>query len=323
MKAKENRPVLGIDIGGTKIIMALTSNPPAMMARSRVPTEASSGPDAVIQHLFTSIDKFLKDNNCTAAQLGGIGIACAGAIDTAKGIITLSPHLIGWHDVPLRDIVQAKYKVDTLLINDASAAALAEHRFGAGKGIRNMIYLTVSTGIGGGIIIENKLYEGVSGTAGEVGHMTLDVNGIKDVCGNTGCLETLASGTAIAREARARLKQGEKSALSKLKPEDITTEKIAEAAEQGDKLSQEVILEAATYLGVGLVGLVNIFNPEMIVIGGGVSNLGERLLAPARQVVNERAFALPASAVKIVRAGLKSDAEVLGAAARALEQKKD
>ncbi|MBI4296401.1 MAG: ROK family protein [Chloroflexi bacterium] len=303
--------------------MAITATPPRMLVKKRFLTTAVDGPEAVIKRLFSGIDRVLHSGNLAAAELHAISIACAGAIDTRNGVITLSPNLPGWHDVPLMDIVKEKYGVNTFLLNDASAAALAEHQFGAGKGVRHLVYVTVSTGIGGGIIIDNKLYEGVSGSAGEIGHMTLDLNGIKDNCGNIGCLETVASGTAMAREAIKRLEAGEQSALTQLvgeKLENITAEIIAQAAEKEDRVAKDIIQQAATYLGVGLVNLVNIFNPEMIVVGGGVSKTGERLLAPARQVVRERAFPLSAQAVKIVPAKLGEDAEVLGAAAYAQRQ---
>jgi len=186
-----------------------------------------------------------------------------------------------------------------------------------------MIYLTVSTGIGGGIIIDNKEYHGASGAAGEIGHMTIDVNGPECNCGNTGCLEVLASGTAMAREAVKRLKAGEKSSLTGMvngKIEAITAREIGAAAAQGDPLAMAVLNRCATYLGIGLVNLVNIFNPEMIVIGGGVSNLGEMLLGPARKIVNARAFPISAAAVKIVRAALGEDSGVFGAAVAAKQQ---
>ena len=188
-----------------------------------------------------------------------------------------------------------------------------------------MLFITVSTGIGGGIIIDGKLYFGASGGAGEVGHMTIDVNGPKCACGNVGCWETLASGTAVAREAINRIHRGEKSLLTEMvkgKIETITAEKVSEAAQQGDALAQEVIARAMTYLGIGMVNLVNIFNPEMIVVGGGLSKMGNLLFDPVRQVVKDRAFPLLAQAVRVVPAKLGDDAGILGAAIFASEEEK-
>ena len=319
-------PVLAIDLGGTKILSAIISSSGKVITTDRRLSLADKGPESVLNRIFTSVDSLLSQNNIGLSQLHSISIAAAGIIDSNQGVITLSPNLPGWQDIPLRDIIKEKYKVDTFLLNDASAAALGEHQFGAGKGVNSLIYLTVSTGIGGGLIIDGKLYLGACGSAGEIGHMTIDVNGPKCSCGNTGCLEALASGTAMAREAIRRIKQGENSSLTVIvggKIEDITAEKISIAAQGGDSLALEVISEAVTYLGVGLANLVNIFNPEMIIIGGGVAKMGDLLFEPAGQAVRERAFQLPAQAVRIVPARLGDNVGVLGAAVFARQQKPD
>ena len=290
---EQGLPVLAIDIGGTKIRTAIISNKGQVMAKEQCLTLADEELQAVIDRIFSTIDRLLGLRNIDSSQLHSISVAAAGAIDFEKGLVTSSPNLPGWHDVPLRDIVKKKYRLDTFLINDASAAALGEHEFGAGRRINSLVLLTVGTGIGGGIIINGKLYSGQSGSAGEIGHMTIDVNGPRCNCGNTGCLETLASGTAMAREAIKRITQGERSSLTEIvegKIENITAEKVLVAAQGGDSLALDVISRAATYLGVGMVNLVNIFNPEMIIVGGGMAKMGDLLLNPARQVVRERAF---------------------------------
>ena len=314
--------VLAIDLGGTKIIAAVISHQGQIMARESYLTLAEEGPQPVIDRIFSATDHLLGVSDIDPSQLHSISIASAGAVDFEQGVVTSSPNLPGWRDIPLRDMVSRKYRVKTFLINDASAAALGEHQFGAGKGVNNLIYLTVSTGIGGGIIIDGKLYLGPSGSAGEVGHMTIDVNGPECSCGNIGCLEMLASGKAIAREAIRRISQGEESSLTKMvegKLEDTTAEKVGAAAEGGDSLALEVISQAANYLGVGMVNLVNIFNPEMIIVGGGVAQMGDLLLVPVRRVAEERAFKLPAQAVRIVPARLGDSAGVLGAAVFAFQ----
>jgi len=323
---KTELPVLAIDLGGTKIFTALISSKGQVMAREYCLTLADEEPQSVINRILSAIDHLLNQRSIDSSQLDSISIAAAGAIDFDKGLITSSPNLPGWHDVPLRDIVKAKYKVNTFLINDASAAVLGEHHFGAGRGVNNLILLAVGTGIGGGIIINGRLYSGASGSAGEIGHITIDVNGPRCNCGNTGCLETLVSGTAVAKEAIKRIRQGEGSSLTKIvdgKIENITAEKVSLAAQGGDSLASEVILKAATYLGIGLANLVNIFNPEMIIIGGGIAKMGDLLLNSARQVVRERAFQLSAQAVQIVPAQLGDDAGVLGAAVFAFQQEVD
>jgi len=322
-KGVQGLPVLALDLGGTKIIAAIISNQGQVIAREYNLTLANEGPQAVINRTLSVIDRLLSSRGIDSSQLNSISIAAAGAIDFDKGRVTVSPNIPGWCDIPLRDIVQEKYGVNTFLINDASAAALGEHCFGAGKGVNNLILLTLGTGIGGGIIINGRLYLGVSGSAGEIGHMTIDVNGPRCSCGNIGCLEMLASGTAVAREAIRRIRQGERSSLTEIvggKIESITAEEVGMAAQGGDPLALEVILKAANYLGVGMLNLVNIFNPEMIIVGGGMAKMGDLLLDPAKQVVRERAFQLLAQAVSIVPAQLGNDAGVLGAAAFAFQQ---
>jgi glucokinase len=303
-KTKNNElPVLAIDLGGTKIAAALISSDNRVTDKAHSLTLVSEGLQPVTSRIFSMIDRLLSQSNTDPARLYGIAIAAAGAIDTDKGLITSSPNFPGWINVPLRDMVRKRYGVDTRLVNDASAAALAEHRLGAGRGAANLIYITVSTGIGGGIIVNGELYSGTSGCAGEIGHMTIDANGPECNCGNVGCLEVLASGTAVAGEAKRRIKQGGQSRLTDIVSGDlegITAEKVAMAAQGGDRLAME--------------NLVNIFNPEMIIVGGGLSKMGELLLGPAREVVRQRAFPLCAGAVRIVTTGLGDDAGVLGAA---------
>jgi len=321
---KDELPVLAIDLGGTQIRAAIISNAGQVMAKERQLTLPGEGPQLVIKRILLTTDRLLSLGNIDSSQLDSISIAAAGAIDLDKGLVTSSPNLPGWHDVPLRDIVGEKYRVNTFLLNDANAAALGEQRFGAGRGVSNLIYLTVSTGIGGGIIIDGELYSGASGGAGEIGHMVIDVNGPGCSCGNIGCLEMLASGTAVAKEAVRRINDGEKSSIAEIvegQIENITAEKVGEAAQGGDSLASEIILEAATYLGIGMVNLVNIFNPEMIVVGGGMSKMGDLLLETARQVVRERAFSLSAQAVRIVPAQLGDNAGAIGAAIFARQQK--
>ncbi len=319
-------PVLTVDIGGTKIITAIVSHDGHILAEGRCLTLADEGAQAVIVRLFTAIDSLLEKNSMKPSQMGGISMAAAGAIDSDRGLITVSPNLPGWRDVPLVKMVRERYKVAGFLINDASAAALGEHRFGAGRGVNNLILLTLGTGIGGGIIINNELYLGACGSAGEIGHMVIDVNGPECGCGNKGCLEALASGTAVARDAIKRISQGEKSSLVEMvgsRVENITAENIGDAARNGDSLALDVFLRAGTYLGVGMANLVNIFNPEMIILGGGMVELGDLLFGPAKRVVAEKAFPISARAVRIVEAQLGNEAGIYGAAAFAFRGQED
>jgi len=312
------KPVLAVDLGGTKIVTALISPKGEILSREYTPTLAEEGVDAVIGRILAIGSALLRNARLPYTSLAGIAIAAAGAIDSEKGIVTDSPNLPGWHNIPLKDEIEKATGVRTFVINDATAAALGEHRFGAGRGVNNLIYLTVSTGIGGGIIIDGRLYEGASGAAGELGHMTIDLNGPRCPCGNIGCLEMLASGKAIAREAQRLIAQGAKTIMLDLAEGDaqfVTAVTVATAAQKGDAVALSVINKAAANLGVGLVNFVNIFNPEMIIVGGGVGKMGELLLKPARRVVSERAFQFPASVVRIVSSELGDNSGVFGAVA--------
>jgi glucokinase len=316
MPENKQRSVLAVDIGGTKTIVALVLPTGKILSRRYYLTLADEGTRAVINKLSSTINRSIAQARLRNTELMGIGIATAGILDTRRGIVTTSPNLPGWHNIPLRDVIAARSGLTTYLINDASAAALGEHRFGAGRGFDNLLYLTVSTGIGGGIIINGELYSGADGCAGEFGHMTIEADGPECHCGNFGCLEALASGWAIAREAVTRINQGERSSIAELVDgiENITAETVAKAARQGDRLACDIIAKAANYLGIGLANLVNIFNPELIIIGGGLSKMGNMLLEPARKVIKDRAFRLPAQSVRIVRARLGSNAGIIGAA---------
>lgn len=317
MSGDRKEAALAVDIGGTKILAALVSPCGEVISQEYCLTRAQEGVEAVTNRLLNATRRVLDKAGIATAQLEGLGIAIAGALDTKSGVVTDSPNLPGWHNVPLENMITEKLGTKVRLINDANAAALAEYLLGAGRGAHNMIYITVSTGIGGGIIIDDRLYSGVDGCAGEIGHMTIDANGPRCNCGSSGCLEMLASGTAVAREAVARIKRGESSQLAALvggKLEDIDARIVGIAANNGDPLARDVVAKAANYLGVGMVNVVNIFNPERIVVGGGMSHLGDMLLEPARRVVREKAFRLAAGSVSIVPSQLGDNAGVIGAA---------
>jgi glucokinase len=251
-------------------------------------------------------------------------MAIAGINDIKHGIVSTAPNLPGWRRVNIRSMAQDKFGLTAYLINDATAAAVGEHRLGAGIGYRNLVYLTVSTGIGGGLVIDNKPYYGEDGAAGELGHMKVLANGPRCNCGKEGCLEALSSGSAMTRKAIDAIHSGRNSILSMLCDNNIsklTAEMIADAARKGDDLSNEIITEAAYYLGIGLSNLINIFNPDIIVIGGGLSEMGTMYLGPAKKTARKIAFRLPASRVKIVKSKLGDNAGLIGAALYAFDQK--
>ena len=316
---------IGIDLGGTKIVTALVDTEGRIIFRDYRETEAARGPAAVMARMIDAASRVMNGGGVAAAQISAVGVAAPGPIDARSGIVTTPPNLPGWKDMPLRQLIQDELGLPTALENDANAAALAEHRFGAGRGTKHMIYVTASTGIGGGFILNGELYNGATGGAGEIGHMTILPQGPHCGCGNRGCLEALASGRAIAREARERVKCGVPTLIADLAEGDlerISAKLVAQAAAQGDMEAQEILDEAMTYLGVGMANLVNLFNPELIVIGGGLTKMGARLFDPVRRIIDRRAFRTAAQVVKIVPAQLGDDVGVLGAAAVAMLSEK-
>jgi len=325
-KSLSLKSVVAVDIGGTKIMVALFSADGKILVKKVLPTLANEGVYTIVERLYSAIIAVLDSKNISLVELDAICIACAGGIDVVRGVVeTPSPHLPGWANLPLADIISKKTGVVTYLINDASAAALGEQRYGIGKGIKNLVLLTLGTGIGGGIIIDGELYLGARGAAGELGHMTVEAHGPRCGCGNIGCLEILASGTAIASDAVGRLRRGDKSVLitmSEGHSDKISAEMVGKAAQNGDKLSQDVIAQAAYYLGVGMVNIVNIFDPEMVVIGGGISGLGEMIIAPGRKMVAAQAFSISARKVRIVTGQLGNEAGIYGAAAYAFNMRR-
>jgi glucokinase len=291
--------LIGIDLGGTKIAAALATPDGKIVTDVNIPTEAQKGQQQVIDNIKKAVANLIQGSQ---KKVTCIGIGVPGPIDYEKGIVIEPPNLPGWKRVNLRKILEKEFHVPVHLDNDANCAALAEAYFGAGKKARHFIYMTISTGIGGGIIIDRKLYRGAIGAAGEFGHMVIDSKGFVCGCGNIGCLEALGSGTAIKKRAGM-------DAIS-----------VELAARQGDKKAQRVIAETAHYLAIGVSNLVNIFNPELVILGGGVSKMRELLLNPIRKEFKEYALTLPAKSVKIVRAKLGAESGVLGAVALCLSR---
>ncbi len=317
MDAMPKQLIVGVDLGGSKIYSILSDSSGIIEERDLRDTLAHKGPDAVIQRIIESIKQV-----ASGADIAGIGIGAAGACESSTGVVTCSPNLPGWHNIPLRDIIQREFNLPTFLENDATVAALGEQYFGGGVGIANLIYVSVGTGIGGGIIIAGELYRGASGSAGEIGHMTIDINGPRCNCGNIGCWETLASGTALAREAVKRIEASVPTTILNFaagSPKKVSAQSVFLAAQEGDRLAKELISQTGYYLGVGLVNLVNIFNPQLILLGGGLSRMGQLLLEPATKVVREHAHELPARAVRIELSPLGNDSTALGAVALVLK----
>jgi glucokinase len=311
---------IAIDIGGTGTRTALVNSEGVIVERTSIRTEPQQGMDAGLRRIAAAVRQVMPDDG---RRVCGIGIAAAGLVDVRRGVALSQSNLPGWQGAPLRQYFEDAFQLPTAIGNDANLAALAEQRYGAGKGASHLIYITISTGIGGGIISDGRIYSGADGFAGEVGHHTIDVHGPRCNCGNLGCLEVLASGTAMARDARSAIAAGRPSQILGLAGGDlaaISPVTIAKAAGMGDVLGHEIIDRAGTYIGFGLVNLIHLFNPRLFVIGGGVSNIGEPLFSAIRRTVAEHGIGPMSDGVRIVPAALGDDSGLLGAAALVLDR---
>jgi glucokinase len=290
-----------VDLGGSKILSVIAQGDGRRLGEDRRPTDAERGPEVVLERIVGSLEGALAKAGLGQGDLAAVGICSPGPCDIDAGVLSSAPNLPGWRDVPICRYLEERLGVPTRLENDANAAALGEHVYGAGRGCRHLIYMTVSTGIGGGLIIDGRLYRGATGVAGELGHMTIEPDGPLCGCGNRGCLEALASGTAIAARGEELVAQGGSALLARLAQEqgDLTAETVSRAADQGDIACQGIIQRAGYYLGIGLASYVNIFNPEVIIIGGGLTKAGELLLAPARAEMAARAMPEALKAVQL------------------------
>jgi glucokinase len=293
---------IGVDLGGTKICTGVLDEQGTLLHSLEIPTLAEGGPDAVIARIRQTIDEVL--DRYAQDEIAGIGVGAPGPLNPHTGMVLGPPNLPGWDSIPLRDELRQMYSLPVYLENDANAAAVAEHRYGAGVGSRHMVYITVSTGIGGGVVIDGQVRQGAAGGFAEIGHTIVDPAGARCRCGNRGCLEAVASGTAIARMG------------SEVYQRPVTAEQVAEWAAAGDAKAQQVLDTAFRYLGIGLINVVNLFDPDLIVIGGGVARIGQPLFGALRQALRSNYFRKSYGMdVPIVPAQLGSKAGVIGAAA--------
>ena len=367
--------VLAVDLGGTQLRTAVLRGP-TLLSRVGKLTGANPAPELILPRIFDAIDQALAEAKVGVEAIAGIGIAAPGPLDYRTGVIFDPPNMPGWNRVPLRDLFMERFHIPIYVENDANTCCLGEYMFGAGRGYNIQVYMTISTGIGGGVIINGEILEGASGMAAELGHMTIDRNGERCNCGNIGCLERIASGTAIARHANEIIRAGEGAELlnfartmlqhsinvadsaaltsapaqvgdtvellfppspnppfeqpqeiegaqetqeaQAMHPEDellVNARTVSLAAEAGVPVARVIIQNAAEALGVGLVNVIHIFNPEVIILGGGVTRMGSMLLEPVQHVVQERAIKGSREAAHIVLAQLGENVGLIGAGA--------
>ena len=313
---------IGIDIGGTNVPAAIIDENGVILHTINKKTMAEGGPDVVIQRIVDSINELAQyfDDKIKDGKIIGIGIGAPGTLDHKNGQIITSPNLSHWRNIPLVEKIRSQIKMPVFIDNDANCAAIGEHWIGAAAGAENVILLTLGTGVGGGIIINNKIYRGSHGTAGELGHITISAKGNKCACGNFGCLEAYASANATASRAKERLKREDvASSLQTKKLSDITAHEIFQHAEQGDRFAQSILTESGAFLGIGIATFANTFDPDIIIIGGGFSSAGKYLIPAAIDEAYKRSFKSVMDNIKITTAKLGNDAGIIGAAKLAFD----
>jgi len=312
--------VIGIDIGGTNYRVALADVGGNLISRNAEPTRAHEGPEIGLERIKETVKE------TTAAidfdKVRAIAVSTGGPLNPQTGVLLTPPSLPSWRNVPIKASLEETFKIPVWVENDADLAALGEQRFGAGRGCDRVIYITVSTGIGGGIILDGNLLTGSDLSVAEIGHMVVDPNGPQCNCGGKGHLEPLASGTAIARIARERISAGQSSNLSQICGDDLsrlTAEMVVEAARDSDPLASEIVEEAGMYLGMAIASLIHIFDPQVVIIGGGVSNAGGLILGPIRKSITERIMPDFRGRARVVQSELGDDSGIMGAVALGLD----
>jgi glucokinase len=319
MMADRPRAVLSLDIGGTKLAVGVVTEDGRTHALTVEPTRREEGPDAIVPRLFEMGHRAIAGSGFPPESIEAVGISCGGPLDANAGVLTGPLHLPGWIDLPIVALAEREFGIPAVLQNDATAGALGEFRYGAGRDVDTIVYLTISTGIGGGAVIDGRLHRGAAGNGGEFGHVMVRTDGRPCLCGRRGCLEGYASGTSIALRAReAVAERGAGSALAAL--ETVRAEDVVAAAAAGDALATELWDETVDVLSVALTDLVNVFEPDLVVLGGGVTRSGDALLLPVRERVAADAMPPAAAASTVVLAGLGDVVCVVGAGAAAFDR---
>lgn len=307
--------VIAVDLGGTNIRSAVVSREGEVLRRASMPTRAIEGPDAVIARIV----KVIEDVAHGAAASAPVGIASPGPLDPRSGTILFTPNLPGWRNVPLADRVRERTARQVAIQNDGNCGALGEFDFGSAKGVNDLVYLALGTGIGGGIISNGELIDGARGLGAEVGHVVISMDGPRCTCGSVGCLESFAAGWAIRRDAEMVATTADGDRMKALAGDgELHAGVVARAAEMGDPAAQRILQRAGHALGAAIGAFTNIFNPSMVVIGGGVAGIGELLIGPAREMLPQHCFVDMRADVTLSYSSLGKDTGLLGAAALAI-----
>jgi len=324
MASKATEYVVGVDLGGTKTLAAVVGPTGEVLCRVKTKTPVQDGPSGVLGAVATCVEDAIAKSKINRSLIGGVGIGVPGPLDPETGVVKVAPNL-GWENIPAKTLLEKHLKLPVFAENDVNAGTVGEHRLGAGIGVKDLIGIFVGTGIGGGLIFGGRLYHGFGKVAGEIGHMIIQVNGPRCGCGNRGCFEAVASRTAIVRDLTKAVDKGRKTMLTKM-VEDKDLQKVgssalAEAYKAGDKLTVKTLRKAMRYCGIAVASLLNLLNPEMVVLGGGVVEaLGAEYINRVKKIAKKRTFEVTFKGVRIVQAQLGDDAVLLGAACLARDR---
>lgn len=318
-----NTCIIGIDLGGTNIKAAVYDLSFNCLIDRMIDTQADGGPEHVLNRIAELAEAMLSALGMTQDQVAGMGLGIPGLLNPLTGYSVFSPNFPGWSNVPVVDIMRQSFDFPIYIDNDVRVNLYGEWRFGSGAGSSNLVLLTLGTGLGSGIVMDGRVLYGATSSAGEIGHMNMYREGRPCKCGSSGCLGRYVSAIGMVNTFKERLKEGRRSLITEWtlgQTENITARMISDAYDQGDALAAEVLHETGTLLGYGLSNVINLFNPELIIIGGGMSDAGERLLHPVRESIAAHALEMPRNACKVVAAHLGGKAGMLGAAVYAHER---
>jgi glucokinase-like ROK family protein len=311
--------VAGIDMGATHVSVVLANFSAHVLEEQEVPLDIALGPAACLSHANNLLGGLLEKTGLSKNDILAIGMGVPGPIMADAGTVIAPPIMPGWDQYPIRDSIEETWGCPVSLNNDAELGALGEWAYGAGRGEQNLVFIKVGFGVGAGLLLDGKIYHGATGAAGEIGHLAINENGPVCTCGNRGCLEASTGGKAIASQAQDAVRNGKRTQLSNITPtENITAMDVALAARRGDLISQQILARAGSHLGIAIASLVNLFNPNMVVVGGGVAQIGDLFLEPVRDAVQRRSLPAAAQAVRITTALLGRRSASMGAVVQAL-----
>jgi len=310
--------VCAIDMGATHMSLAVADFTARILQEVEFSFDVNNGPQVCLEEANHNLLKLLESQSLSLSDISAIGVGVPGPVNTEAGMVVAPPIMPGWDHYPIRASLEKMWGCPVTLNNDAELGALGEWAYGAGRGEKNIAYIKVGSGIGAGLILNQQIYGGTTGAAGEIGHLTIDENGPLCNCGNHGCLEAFAGGHAIAEQGRALVNSGKRTLLSEIPVEKITAHEVGEAARRGDLPAQEILRRAGTFIGIALAGLINLFNPSIVIIGGGVAQVGDILTGPIRQAVRERAMRASEQSVHITTGMLGRRSLLIGATVQAI-----